>query len=257
MLDVKQLKKQLGDVDIIYFESIGSTNDYVKQIDVNNARPLLCLADLQTQGRGQYDRVWHSPKYENIYLSLRVTLPININKLHGLSLVVGISVCQVLAQLYPSIAEQLSLKWPNDIYLNGKKLGGVLIEIVKTNKQSCDVVIGIGINVFMQQAANQIDQAWASIIQCATEVVQREAIIIALVHQMQLNMQLLVQHGFNYFMSLWQDYDYLTNKSLTIKSSEQIYNGQYVGVDDQGCLVIKMLDNQTMALISANILNIV
>ena len=119
-LDHQKIQQILAanQVDVIYFESIGSTNDYIKTLTYED-NSILCVADSQTQGRGQYDRVWYSPKFDNIYLSFRTQIKAPIQKLLGVSLMVGLTVCQILA-LFPQITDKLSLRWPNDIYLNGK-----------------------------------------------------------------------------------------------------------------------------------------
>ena len=152
LINKATITKHMNDqsINIMCFKEIGSTSDYIQTLELKSKQTLLCIAEKQTNGRGQYDRIWHSPDNQNIYLSLRKIIPISIHKLFGLSLVVGLSLCQTLEHFFPEISNQLSLKWPNDIYLDGKKLGGVLIEMIESHQNYCDVVIGIGLNVLME-----------------------------------------------------------------------------------------------------------
>ena len=117
-----------------WLNSTHSTNDVIKQLDKNCA---LMLSNQQTAGRGQSGRTWYSPE-GNLYLSLLWTLQ---QPLSGrLALEVALSLVNMpLLSHYP----QLKVKWPNDLYFNHAKWGGILIEPLSDNR----VVIGVGLNL--------------------------------------------------------------------------------------------------------------
>ena len=136
---VKQLKANLidsglGHIEhVAWFNHIGSTNDAIKQLNA----PALVISNQQTAGRGQAGRAWYSPT-GNLYLSLLCTLQ------HPLSGRLALEVALSLVNM-PLLGHHagLGIKWPNDLYFNQAKWGGILIEPLHDNK----VVIGVGINL--------------------------------------------------------------------------------------------------------------
>jgi BirA family biotin operon repressor/biotin-[acetyl-CoA-carboxylase] ligase len=119
----------------------GSTNTEALNHLRNGGGPLIVSADRQTAGRGRLGRAWHSDGAALMF-SVAVALPAELD-LSGLSLAVGCTVADVLD---PS-AERIRLKWPNDLFLDGAKLGGILIEAVPLPHERRGVVIGIGLNL--------------------------------------------------------------------------------------------------------------
>lgn len=119
----------------------GSTNTEALKHLRDGGGPLVLSASRQTQGRGRLGRVWQSDDAA-LKFSLALPLPAELD-LSGLSLAIGCTVADVLD---PS-GERIRLKWPNDLFLDGAKLGGILIETVPLPGQQRGVVIGIGINL--------------------------------------------------------------------------------------------------------------
>lgn len=147
-MNQSELKKSLSDLplgEIKYFESIGSTNDEALAWAANDARDMsLVVADEQTAGRGRRNRKWFTPPGTALAFSL-VLRPTAHEEPH-LSRLVGLAGLSVAD---PLVRRELSprIKWPNDILLNGRKIGGILIESVWSGSDVDCVVIGIGINV--------------------------------------------------------------------------------------------------------------
>ncbi|TKW77880.1 MAG: biotin--[acetyl-CoA-carboxylase] ligase, partial [Bradyrhizobium icense] len=116
------------------------------------------LAERQSAGRGRRGRPWVSPFAENLYYSLVLRIDGGMRQLEGLSLVVGLAVMRTLQAFG---LKDVGLKWPNDVLADGRKITGILLELVGDPADVCHVVLGIGINVNMQ-GNEQIDQQWAS-----------------------------------------------------------------------------------------------
>lgn len=119
----------------------GSTNTEALQHLRDGGGPLLLSADRQTAGRGRLGRAWQSDD-ASLTFSVALPLPADLD-LSGLSLAVGCTVADVLD---PG-GERIRLKWPNDLFLDGAKLGGILIETVPLQAERRGVVIGIGLNL--------------------------------------------------------------------------------------------------------------
>lgn len=139
---------------------IGSTNDRLMAEGTGSIDGLVCLAEVQTKGRGRRGKTWLSPFAANIALSAGIAVDRSPHQLSGLSLVVGLAVIDCLKGLG---VRDAALKWPNDVLLGGRKLGGILIEIKSTpgsTRPITETVIGVGMNVRMPSNLQaSIDQA--------------------------------------------------------------------------------------------------
>ncbi len=147
--------------DIIeWVDEIDSTNSELLRRAAAGliATPHVLVAMRQTQGRGRAGRRWISPgplqNAENLCLSMFVEVAVPITELAPLTLALGVAARRALPQV--------QLKWPNDLFLAGKKLGGILVEVAKTSANRCRVVAGIGINLRMPQAI-EIDQEFTDL----------------------------------------------------------------------------------------------
>ena len=133
---------QLGK-NYIYFEKINSTNIFLKERkDLTDGT--VVLAEYQEGGKGRKGRKWISPAYKGLYFSILLKKNFNVINLLKLSLFFGYIVRNVI-QKY--VSDKVYIKWPNDIYLNGKKLGGILIETELEGNEVNRVIVGIGINI--------------------------------------------------------------------------------------------------------------
>lgn len=185
-----------GHYNIVVLDSIDSTNDYlmarVASEDCN-----VVLAEKQTAGRGRLgDRVWNSPS-GNLYFSMHKVVHGDIQKLYGLSLVIGIAVARMLKN---EELEDVQLKWPNDIYWHGKKLGGILVE-TKQSANKVDVVIGIGINI-----TDPTDEKFVCLNQALGKEVSRNKLTAELIKSCDEVFNQLIQYGFDTFKDEWNSY---------------------------------------------------
>ena len=125
-----------------------STNDDAKEsLKKPHIKLSAHMAEQQNSGRGRNNRKWVSPFGQNIYLSLAWRSNLTFSDIEGLSLAIGVQVAESLEEL---TKEKIKIKWPNDLLINEKKLGGILIETSSDGKDALEIIIGIGINVFMQ-----------------------------------------------------------------------------------------------------------
>jgi BirA family biotin operon repressor/biotin-[acetyl-CoA-carboxylase] ligase len=149
-------------LEVIYhhFESLTSTNDWMKAYleYLPEGRVALVTADTQTKGRGQYGRSWFSPKGVNLYASFGYFVDQEENPLSSIR-----SLATSAAALLTKRGVDCSIKWPNDLFVNGKKIAGILCETVQ-NSLSMGIVVGIGLNVNMSyEYLERIDQPATSL----------------------------------------------------------------------------------------------
>ena len=196
--------------------------------------PFVCIANQQTAGRGRRGRVWDSPPSAGLYLSLAWGIS-DIEAWQGLSLAVGLVIAQVLektAQL-----PGLQLKWPNDILQDNKKLGGVLIEVVRDAANAPVLVIGAGINCERDHAQTDAitnERAYLSD-SAATVVVSRNALAAELVAAMLALLQSYESKQFRGYRADWERYDAYRDREVVLLTDGNVTAaGIEQGVNDQG-----------------------
>ncbi|CAC9588284.1 Biotin--protein ligase (EC 6.3.4.9, EC 6.3.4.10, EC 6.3.4.11, EC 6.3.4.15) / Biotin operon repressor [uncultured Gammaproteobacteria bacterium] len=193
----------------------------------------VCIAREQTQGKGQYDRVWLSQKDTNVLFSIRHVFDASVS-LNGLSLVIGLAVVSTLEEFGLT---NVKLKWPNDVFFEGKKMAGILIEnSVQGNDQS--VVIGLGLNY--QLGKNfECGTPWVDLASVLQQLPNIENLSASLINTMLKYCQLFSAQGLSYFLKSWQTADYLLDKQVEIDINNQTLCGVIIGVSPQGALMIK------------------
>ncbi len=130
---------------VVFLPEIDSTNNLIKAYLANGAdEGLVAVAESQTGGRGRMGRIWHSPPETGVYLSVLLKPPVGPNHLPLFTLLAGVTAVQTVNEFCPHPA---SLKWPNDILINGKKVCGLLCELVQNQGEPSGLIIGVGINV--------------------------------------------------------------------------------------------------------------
>lgn len=220
----------ISEIDL--HSEIESTNlQAMKRISETSARGYLCLSEYQSAGKGRRGRDWVSPFGHNIYLSFVWEFDGGASQLEGLSLAVGVVVAEALNALG---LEKVSLKWPNDILLNGRKLGGILLEMSGDPAGVCQVVIGIGINVRMNKR-HEIDQPWASIAEQLTEV-SRNKLIADILSRLIPMLKEYGGSGFSSYQEPWESLDAHRGRLVDILSGNSSLEGVASGVYANGAL---------------------
>lgn len=194
------------------------------------------VAEAQTAGRGRRGRNWYSPFAASLYFSMYWRLEQGIQAAMGLSLVVGIAIARLLKQQYRVDAR---VKWPNDVYVDDKKLCGILVELAGQAHAGCDVIIGIGMNIRLpHQALHSIDQQYIDLTGAADKVVDRNLLVALLQEQLKTLLTEFTHQGFTGFVDEFDQYNQYRNKAVKLIGKEDI-TGICIGVDKQGALLVK------------------
>ncbi len=202
----------------------------------------LCLAEYQSAGRGRRGRAWVSPFGANLYFSAAWTFSSTPAGLSGLSLAVGIGLAEVL---HGFGCTGVGLKWPNDLYWNGKKLGGILIEHAGEAGGPWRVVVGVGLNLDMtaDQAA-AVTQPWTCLAElCTAQNLPKpgrnhlagqcaEAVLRVL--------ERFATEGLAPFRKVWNKLDVALGRSVKLEDGERWYEGQARGIDADGALLVEI-----------------
>ncbi|MBU2728726.1 biotin--[acetyl-CoA-carboxylase] ligase [Acidithiobacillus caldus] len=190
---------------------------------------MLCLAEAQWAGRGRRGRSWYSPFGRHLYLSLR--LPAIPGTSASLPLVAALSVHQLLAAQLPG----LWVKWPNDLWVGGQKLGGFLLEGRYCGGRQ-DWVLGMGLNC-------HLDPSLEPAATCLAEhglIVHRNELAAAILRQWRKDFALLDQAGFVAFTQRWKVADRLRDRIVEIQQDGRQRLGRALGVDEEGRLQVRI-----------------
>ncbi|WP_342247427.1 bifunctional biotin--[acetyl-CoA-carboxylase] ligase/biotin operon repressor BirA [Pseudomonas sp. OTU5201] len=216
------------------FESLDSTNaEVMRRLSAGLAPPFAVIAERQTEGRGRRGRRWVSPYAQNVYYSLALRIEGGARQLEGLSLVVGLA---VLSTLHSFGLTAAGLKWPNDLLVGNRKVAGVLLELLGDPADLCHVVVGIGINVNMQQPAEEIDQPWTSMQIDTGVLVDRNALVSCLSARLEYYLGRHKREGFSALREEWERGHLWQGKQVNLIAGVQKIQGSVVGIDVTGAL---------------------
>ncbi len=223
----------LGELQLL--DNIDSTNSFVRgKVDAGAERGFVCLAERQSQGRGRHGREWVSPFGRNIYLSLSWHFDEGVAALEGLSLAVGVVVARVIESFG---VKNVALKWPNDILLGRRKVGGVLLEMMGDPVGNCQVIVGIGINLGMSEEA-AIDQPWADL--ANDEQISRNALASALLSELLLTLEAYSTRGFSAYRNQWEHLDAYRDSPIKLITRRMTVRGLGRGVSATGAIQIEV-----------------
>lgn len=198
------------------------------------------LAEYQTAGRGRLGRAWFAPPGGAVCLSLSWTFREVPQDLGALGLVVGVGVLRALRRA--GLAEA-SLKWPNDILFEHRKLGGVLIELRAESAGPACVIIGIGLNVAL--GASLLEKISATGVR-ATDLVSaglthhsRNALAAGVIAQVLRAMPVFEAEGLRPFVEEWRAADALRGRQIEVRAIESTARGLARGIDIHGALLVE------------------
>lgn len=241
LLNELKILTRLLEGKVIVLNEVHSTNQYI----IDNIPYIrsgdACVAEYQTQGRGRRGKIWVAPFGENICLSIYWALnkiPLEITEL---SIMISIVVARILKNLG---ASQIKIKWPNDLYIYGKKLAGILIEIITRTDNITHIIIGIGINLSIRTSIilnNKIGKDWIALKDIGI-MPDRNILVATLINTLHKKLKDFMRFGFNPFIAYWKIFDYLYNKPVTLLIDDRIIYGTALGINMHGALIVNQSD---------------
>lgn len=230
------IRSRITQGNIAVLPVIDSTNQYLldrlNELHSGDA----CVAEYQQAGRGRRGRKWISPFGSNLYISMYWRLDQGPAAAIGLSLVIGIVMAEVLRDLG---ADQVRVKWPNDLYLQDRKLAGILVELTGKTGDAAQIVVGAGVNLMMRKAqAEDISQSWINLQEAGVRI-DRNMLAIRLVTELRTALKCFEQEGLAPFLSRWEKLDNFINRPVKLIIGEREIIGISRGIDAQGALLLE------------------
>jgi BirA family biotin operon repressor/biotin-[acetyl-CoA-carboxylase] ligase len=252
LLDLGRIRAELADDRRPHLHSlellfeIGSTNTRL----LGSAPPPpgtadVCIAELQHAGRGRLGRRWVAPFGGGVAMSLGWTCSDVVRTLPALSLGVGVAVSRGLTRVG---AAGITLKWPNDIWFEDRKLGGVLIELRAEAGGPAHVVIGVGVNVSLPaRARHEIETSGvdaAAVTDACREPASRNRVAGAILDELLSMLLQYERSGFAAFRDAWTALDGLNGRAAQVMVGENVVSGVARGVDADGALLLDTKDGR-------------
>lgn len=243
LLNQDFISSQITQGQVAVLPVIDSTNQYLLDRIGTLQSGDACAAEYQQAGRGRRGRKWFSPFGANLYLSMYWRLEQGPAAAIGLSLVIGIVMAEVLRDLG---ASQVRVKWPNDLYLQDRKLAGILVELTGKTGDAAQIVIGAGINLAMRKVESDvINQGWINL-QEAGIAIDRNTLAVRLINELRSALELFEQEGLTPYLSRWEKLDNFINRPVKLIIGDKEIVGISRGIDTQGALLLEQ-DGTTKA----------
>lgn len=236
LLSQTWISEQVKEGNVAVLPVIDSTNQYLLDRIAELASGDACVAEYQQAGRGRRGRKWFSPFGSNLYLSMYWRLEQGPAAAIGLSLVIGMVMAEVLRELG---AENVRVKWPNDLYLNDRKLAGILVELTGKTGDAAQIVIGVGINLAMRNVEdNVVNQGWINL-QDAGITIDRNTLAVRLITELRSALALFEEEGLAPWLPRWDRLDNFINRPVKLIIGEREIVGISRGIDVQGALLLE------------------
>ncbi|MDO6425650.1 bifunctional biotin--[acetyl-CoA-carboxylase] ligase/biotin operon repressor BirA [Thalassotalea sp. 1_MG-2023] len=221
---------------------IDSTNsELMRRIPSQLTRGQVCIAECQTAGRGRRGREWVSPFGSHVYMSMYWYLEQGMSAAMGLSMVTALAVSDAIKSLYDI---DVGLKWPNDIYLKGVKLAGILIELEGQALDPCHCVIGLGVNVNMpNNVTDKIDQQWTDLQSHVNNTIERNQLTACIINKLRNRISQHERSGLVDMVEDWQARDQFINQPVKLITGVNETHGICRGINSQGALLLEV-DNK-------------
>lgn len=235
-----EARGKLAQLDVLL--TIDSTNRYVADLEApepGSAR--VCVTEVQTAGRGRRGRSWVAPFASGICFSVGWQFAEVPPTFSALSLAVGVATVRAIERFG---AHDLGLKWPNDLIWQGRKLGGILIEMRGESSGPAQVIIGIGVNMRMPAATRlELAERQAVLVADVHEILRdrtppRNLLIAALIEELGAMLNPFAADGFARFAEQWRALDVLQHANVKILAGNETAFGIARGVDDDGALLV-------------------
>jgi BirA family biotin operon repressor/biotin-[acetyl-CoA-carboxylase] ligase len=255
-LDPDMIRHELGSslfaTKIVYHKTVGSTNTLAKGLASKGApEGTVVLTEEQTSGRGRRGRVWHSPGYVNLMFSLLLRPTLKPDQIFVLTMILALATINALKH---ATGLKALIKWPNDLYVRGKKIGGILTEFSVRGARVDSVVLGLGLNVNWNPSTEEqtINPATSLLAETGLKISRNELLMGILILFEDYYGQVL-SGKIEDFYKKWNEVSMLMGREVQIEFHKQTLRGKAVRIDRSGALVIEDKNGKEKKIISGDV----
>lgn len=248
-----RLRTQLVGRPLLFYREVDSTNHQLGlRVPTGIPEGTTLVADHQTAGRGRMGRAWFSPTGVNLHVSILLRPQLGLAQVSTLSLVAGCVLARTVARVAPEVP--VRIKWPNDLHVRGRKLGGILCEMSAENDTVWHVVVGIGINVNLRR--RQLPRPLAGV---ATSLAietgrtcARAELLAELLNQFEPAYTTWCAQGLAPFLPELAACDALRGQTVRIEQANRVFEGVAGGVQADGTLLLRLPDGSHVSVHSGD-----
>ncbi|HET6490366.1 MAG TPA: biotin--[acetyl-CoA-carboxylase] ligase [Syntrophales bacterium] len=238
---------------IVFESEVDSTNRLARDLAILGAvEGTIVVAESQTGGRGRKGRNWFSPPGEGIYVSLVLRPRFQPAEAPKMTLLTGVALAETLFHAVPS---RVTIKWPNDVLLEGRKVAGILVEI-STDIDAIDyMIVGVGMNINTPPDRFPADlrERATSLAAHAGHTVPRAEILGAFLDCFEHYYDLIGKEGFAPVIGRWRELSDMVGRRVRVQDFNRSLQGTIAGIDDDGVLLIKTADADIHRVIAGDV----
>lgn len=223
------------------FAEVESTNAVARNLaKVGAQEGTVVLADAQTQGRGRLGREWFSPGGVNVYCSVLFRPVFRAKEAARFSFIASLALVDAIKELGCAG----TIKWPNDVLVDGKKVGGTLVECATRGEEIEYLVLGVGVNANVEMAAlrdalGPAGLAATSLAAVLDHEVDRSALAASYLNRLDAWARRYRTEGPGPIVAAWRAHDILTGRRVEVRGAAAPFEGRVRGVDDDGHLIVQ------------------
>lgn len=223
-----------------YYDEIESTNVEAKSLATSGApEGTVVIAETQTAGRGRLGRRWTSPAGKGLLFSALLRPDLPMSDAHMLTLVAA---CAAAGAIESLVDAAVGIKWPNDLFIGDRKVGGILLEVAGEQDEVDWIVVGIGVNVNTEYSELPVAlRKTATSLKMATGApVDRSELLARLLLALDTEYTRAVASGFDRAVSAFRSRDYLLHRTISVQTRDGAVVGQASGIDERGALLVEL-----------------
>ncbi|QSZ28117.1 biotin--[acetyl-CoA-carboxylase] ligase [Aceticella autotrophica] len=244
------LKTDFIGKNYIHLESISSTNDYAKEIASKAENGTIVVSEEQTSGRGRLGRKWVSEKGQGLWMSIILKPELTPQSSVKLTQVAAVSVVNAIIE---TIELNASIKWPNDIIINGKKICGILTEMNAELDRVNYVIVGIGLNVNMNKFPDDLKDKATSLFIETGKKIDRKKLTASIINNFEKYYYIFLKEGFEPIRISCLKHSVTIGSEVRVISGKNEFNGKAVDIDNDGNLIIEIGDGSRKAVMSGDV----
>jgi len=243
--------------NILHIPSTVSTNEDAYKLALDGAEHgFAVLAAVQTGGKGRLGRQWVAPADTGLCCSVILRPQLPFVEFPRLTLTAGLALCKAIEELTAS--GSFGLKWPNDLYCEGKKCGGILVEssspTVEENNSFVVVGIGLNVNSRLDDFPTDLQQTVTSLLIQTEKSYPVQELFSQIRNSLLIHLTIHEKHGFNAILKEWQKRDVLYGKEMQwLTTGKEIITGVGLGPDDEGKLMARGRDGKLYEILSGDV----
>lgn len=254
-LKINEIEKYLNSEymgrKIVYKDITESTNDDAKISAENNEREgAVFIAETQKRGRGRMLREWKTDPKDSIAMTILLRPEIKPSEAPTITPILALSTVEALKGI---TSEEIKIKWPNDVFLGNKKLGGILTEMKADMDGVKYILVGMGLNINQETLHEEIANIATSLKIYTGKEFGREIIIAEILNRFEINYEYFRKYGLSFFGKVLKEHSSVIGKEVIVVSGLEMIEGVAEDLDETGNLLLRLEDGRLKTIIYGDV----